>query len=130
MSRGCGVPIRMYRGTVKIEGPAIDHHRHYEGASATVAISTFAVGCAGMQINIDAPGYTMLIGAFRTIHSAGDCHGLRPRNEVVGGRLVPFRRECGSCSRSYRGTVDARSLHYKSQMCKKPPVSEETEGVN
>ena len=130
MSRGCGVPIRMYRGTGKIEGPAVVHHRHCEGASATVAISTAAVGCAGMYINIENPGYTMLIGAIRSIHGAGDCHapvGLAMTVEDGG-----WSRFAGSAVVGPNRTEErhrGRSLHCKSKMRKNPRFrtnSEET----
>ena len=58
-------PSSLDDGTAKIEEPTTDYHRHCEARRA-VAISTAAVGCAERLINIENPGYTMLIGANRT----------------------------------------------------------------
>ena len=82
MSRGCGVPIRMYRGTIKIEGPAIGHR--------------------GNPFSFRPPPGDGRCFAPQGMRIATP-YGLAMT--VVGGWLVPFRRECGSCSRSYRGTA-------------------------
>ena len=71
-----------------------------------VAISTAGVGCADRHINIENPGYTMLIGAFGTDPW---CWRLPrpdgPRNDGGERWLVPFRRRRSGHPRQYRGTV-------------------------
>ena len=65
-----------------------------------------------MYINIEILGYTMLIGAFRPIHGAGDCHapmGLAMTVVGVGWSLFSGGAEIGpNCNST------------------KTPVSEET----
>ena len=58
------------------------HFMSFRGRKATVGISCDAVGCPKIKINMEYPGYTMLIGTL--IDDTAVLEIAPPRNDTAG----------------------------------------------